>query len=79
MSDVSALPLAPKNPVSFRELLRAVRTLDAGQELLRDAGGPITRIQLGPKWLVPPVVAVMSPTGIRVSANTSRGWKPRWR
>ena len=65
MSDVSALPLAPKNPLSVRQLLKAVRTLDAGQEVLRDAGGTVTRIQVGPKWLVPPVVAVFSPNGIR--------------
>jgi cytochrome P450 len=65
VSDVSALPLAPKNPLSIRQLLRAVRNLDAGQEVLRDAGGTVTRIQFGPKWLAPPVVAVFSPGGIR--------------
>ena len=65
MSDVSALPLAPKNPLSIRLLLRAVRNLDAGQDVLRDAGGTVTRIQFGPKWLAPPVVAVFSPAGIR--------------
>jgi cytochrome P450 len=63
--DVSALPLAPKNPLPFRELLKAVRNLDKGQELIREAGGPITRVQLGPKWVFPPLVAVMSPDGIR--------------
>ena len=65
MTDVSALPLAPKSPLSIRQLFTALRTLDAGQELLRDAGGPVTRIQLGPRWLVPPIVAVFSPSGIR--------------
>ena len=65
VSEVSALPLAPKNPLSIRQLLRAVRNLDAGQEVLRDAGGTVTRIQFGPKWLAPPVVAVFSPSGIR--------------
>lgn len=65
MSDVSTLPLAPKNPLSIRQLLDAVRNLDAGQEVLREAGGPVTRIQVGPKWLFPPVVAVFSPSGIR--------------
>ncbi len=63
--DVSALPLAPKNPLPFRRLLKAVRTLDTGQEQIRNAGGPITRVQLGPKWVFPPLVAVMSPGGIR--------------
>ena len=65
MSDVSTLPPVPKNPLSIRQLLRAVRNLDAGQEVLRAAGGTVTRIQVGPKWLFPPVVAVFSPSGIR--------------
>jgi cytochrome P450 len=65
VSDVSTLPLAPKNPLSIPQLLRALRTLDTGQELLRDAGGKVTRIQVGPKWMAPPVVAVFSASGIR--------------
>jgi cytochrome P450 len=64
-TDVSALPLAPKNPLPLRQLLKAVRNLDKGQEIIRDAGGPITRVQFGPKGLFPPLVAVMSPAGIR--------------
>jgi cytochrome P450 len=64
-TDVSALPLAPKNPLPYRRLLKAVRALDTGQELIRDAGGRITRVQFGPKWVFPPLVAVMSPDGIR--------------
>ncbi|MGV0740854.1 cytochrome P450 [Mycolicibacterium sp. XJ870] len=63
--DVSTLPLAPRNPLSIRQLAHAVRTLDTGQELIRAAGGPVTRVQLGPKWLVPPLVAVFSADGIR--------------
>lgn len=63
--DVSTLPLAPRNPLSIRQLANAVRALDTGQELIRAAGGPVTRVQLGPKWLVPPLVAVFSPEGIR--------------
>jgi cytochrome P450 len=63
--DVSELPLAPKNPLPLRQLVKLVRTLDTGQELIRDAGGPITRIQFGPKWLFPPIVAVMSPNAMR--------------
>ncbi|OBK70812.1 cytochrome P450 [Mycobacterium sp. 1274761.0] len=65
VSDISGLPLAPKNPLSIRQLLKAIRNLDAGQEVVREAGGPVTRIQIGPKWLFPPVVAVFSATGIR--------------
>lgn len=36
-----------------------------GQVRLRQAGGPVTRIVLGPKRIAPPVVLVTSPTGIR--------------
>jgi cytochrome P450 len=63
--DVSVLPLAPRNPLPLRQLLKLVRTLDTGQELIRDAGGPITRIKFVPKWMFPPIVAVTSPDGIR--------------
>jgi cytochrome P450 len=63
--DVSALPLVPRNPLPLRQLVTLVRSLDTGQEVIREAGGPITRIQFGPKWLFPPIVAVMSPNGMR--------------
>jgi cytochrome P450 len=64
-ADVSALPLVPKNPLPIRQLVKLVRRLDTGQEVIRDAGGPITRIQFGPKQLFPPIVAVMSPNAMR--------------
>jgi cytochrome P450 len=57
--------LAPKNPLPYWQLLKAVRALDTGQELLRDAGGPVTRVVLGPRWMVPSIVLVTSPDGIR--------------
>lgn len=63
--DVSALPLVPKNPLPIRQLVKLVRRLDTGQDVIRDAGGPITRIQLGPKKLMPPIVAVFSPDAMR--------------
>jgi len=63
--DVGALPLVPKNPLPISQLIQLVRRLDTGQEVIRDAGGPITRIQFGPKQLMPPIVAVMSPEAIR--------------
>jgi cytochrome P450 len=63
--DVSALPLVPKNPLPMWQLVKLVRRLDTGQEVIRDAGGPITRIQFGPKKLFPPIVAVMSPNAMR--------------
>jgi cytochrome P450 len=63
--DVSELPLAPKNPLRIWQLVKLVRRLDTGQEVIRDAGGPLTRIQFGPRGLFPPIVAVMSPNGMR--------------
>jgi cytochrome P450 len=63
--DVSVLPLAPKNPLSYREKLHALRNPHTGFEKLRDAGGPVSRLELGPRRLVPPLVVVTSPRGGR--------------
>ena len=60
-----------------RELLTAVRTLDSGQETLRDAGGPVTRIQMGPKWMVPPIVAVCSSRRIHSTLSSTTPIVPR--
>lgn len=65
LSDVSSLPLPPKNPLPYRQLVEAVRVFHTGPERLRDAGGPVTRFKLGPRWLTPPMVLVTSPSGIR--------------
>jgi cytochrome P450 len=65
VSDVNTLPLAPKNPLPLKDLLKLVRRLDTGQVTIRDAGGPVTRIQFGPKKLFPPIVAVFSPNAMR--------------
>jgi cytochrome P450 len=62
---VAALPLAPKNPLPYRQRLKAVRNFHTGTDKLRDAGGPVTRVILGPKWLIPPIVFATSPQGIR--------------
>lgn len=62
---VAALPLAPKNPLPYRERLKAIREFHTGTNKLRDAGGPVTRVTLGPKWLIPPIVLATSPQGIR--------------
>lgn len=62
---VSQLPLAPRNPLPFHQSLQAVRVFHTGQERLRDAGGPVTRIVLAPRPVAPPIVLVTSPTGIR--------------
>jgi cytochrome P450 len=65
MRDAAALPLAPKNPLPYRERLKAIREFHTGTNRLRDAGGPVTRVTLGPKWLIPPIVLVTSPQGLR--------------
>ena len=64
-TDIAKLPLAPKNPLPYRHRLRAVRSrIDGFQELL-DAGGPVTRIVLAPKWVFPTAVLIASPQGAR--------------
>ena len=65
ITDVAALPLAPKNPLPYRQRLRALRVFHTGQETLRDAGGPVTRVSFGPKWLFPPAVVATSPKAAR--------------
>lgn len=62
--DVRALPLAPKNPLPYRRQLREVRQMHTGIEILRDAGGPVTRLVFAPSWLTPPMVVVTSPQGV---------------
>jgi cytochrome P450 len=63
--DVAKLPLAPKNPLPYRHQLRALRSLVDGHQELFDAGGPVTRVALGPKWLAPTAVLIASPQGAR--------------
>jgi cytochrome P450 len=63
--DVASLPPAPKNPLPYRQRLKATREITVGQEKLRNAGGPVTKSILGPKWLIPPFVLVSSPQGAR--------------
>lgn len=63
--DVSALPLAPKNPLPYWHQLKAVRSFLDGFQELADAGGPVSRIVLGPKWLFPSAVLITSPQGAR--------------
>lgn len=63
--DVAKLPLAPKNPLPYWVQLKSVRDFGAGLESLRDAGGPVSRIVLGPSWATPPLVVVASPQGAR--------------
>jgi len=64
-ADVAKLPLAPKNPLPYRHQVRAMRSLIDGFQELFDAGGPVTRMVLGPKWLFPTAVLIASPQGAR--------------
>ncbi|MGV0836369.1 cytochrome P450 [Mycolicibacterium thermoresistibile] len=77
LADVAELPLAPHNPLSYRQMVNAVRVFHTGQELLRDAGGPVTRMVLGPKWAIPPIVLVTSPSGIRDVLNRKDAFSER--
>jgi cytochrome P450 len=75
---VSALPLSPKNPLPYRQRLTAARRFDTGPEKLRDAGGPVTRNVLAPRWIMPQLVFVSSPQGAhdvlgRTDAFAERG------
>ncbi|HEY2501380.1 MAG TPA: cytochrome P450 [Mycobacterium sp.] len=62
-TEVRALRLAPKNPLPYRQKLKAVRSYIDGIQALLDAGGPITRLVLAPKWLLPNVVLIATPQG----------------
>ena len=62
---VDALTLAPKNPLPYWQRLKAVRSFVDGFQTLVQAGGPVTRIVLGPKWLFPNMVLIASPQGAR--------------
>jgi cytochrome P450 len=63
--DLATLPSPPQNPLPRKQRLEAVRTFHTGIDTLRDAGGPVTRFRLGPRWLMPPIVLVTSPEAIR--------------
>lgn len=57
------LPLVPLNPMSYREQVKTLRSFNTGFEVFRDTGGPVTRLRLGPRWLMPEVVVATSPQG----------------
>ncbi|OMC38234.1 cytochrome P450 [Mycobacterium sp. GA-1841] len=59
----TALPLAPRNPLPYRQQLKSLRDFAVGQLRLHEAGGPVTRAVLGPRWLIPPLLLVATPQG----------------
>ena len=64
-SAIAALPLAPPNPLPYRQRLAEARDATAGVQRLCAAGGPVTRVTLGPRRLTPTLVYVSSPQGAR--------------
>ena len=76
-TDVGRLPLVPRNPLPLRQRAAAARQYHVGQELLRTAGGPVTRLVLGPRWFSPPIVFVMSPAGARDVLARNNEWCDR--
>ncbi len=64
-TEVSALRLAPKNPLPRRQQRKALRSFIEGFDQLLEAGGPVTRVVLAPKWVLPNVVVIASPQGAR--------------
>lgn len=77
VAEVRRLPLVPSNPLPFQQRMTAARQNHYGQELLREAGGPVTRLPLGPDWLSPPIVFVMSPAGARDVLARNNEWCDR--
>jgi cytochrome P450 len=76
--NVGQLPLVPLNPLPKREQLKWARQNHYGQVHLREAGGSVTRIALGPRWLKSPsIVFVMSPTGARDVLARNNEWCDR--
>jgi len=63
--DIAALPPVPDSPLPYRRRLNAIRAYSTGAEVLRDAGGSVTRCWLAPRWVMPPVAVVTSPQGAR--------------
>jgi cytochrome P450 len=68
---VETLPLPPRNPLPFRQTVKALHNFQTGPEVLREAGGPVVRIKLAPPWVVPEIVITTSPQGAHDVLGTS--------
>ena len=73
MISLEKYPLPPKVPLSLPQRLNAIRHYHRGMETIRDAGGPVTRVDLGPRWMVPRIVVTTSPSGARDVLTHSDG------
>src|SRR3712207_7075576 len=56
-------PYAPLFRSGLRERLDALRNFHTGASLLRDHGGPVVRVPIGPRHVAPQFVIVTSPAG----------------
>jgi cytochrome P450 len=63
--EAQAYPIAPDVPMNLISRLRALRVYNTGPGLVRDAGGPVTMLKLGPRRLIPPFAVITSPQGAR--------------
>ena len=75
--EIEDFPLVPPNPLPFGERMTAARQNHWGQLTLRNAGGPVTRLPLGPQRLSPSIVFVMSPSGARDVLSRNNEWCDR--
>jgi cytochrome P450 len=64
-ADLAALPVAPNNPLPYWRRVRAMREIHVGCEKLRDAGGPVSLVKLGPARVMAQIVVTTSPQGAR--------------
>jgi cytochrome P450 len=64
-ADPQAHPLPPKAALPLLARVKALREFHTGGEILRDAGGPVTMLTIGPGHIVPTFVMVTSPQGAR--------------
>ena len=64
-AEVGELPPPPTNPLPLRRQIRAIKAFHTGQEMLRYAGGHVTRLKNGPVWLTPEAVLATSPRADR--------------
>lgn len=67
MADVTlqSCPLPPVSPLRWRARVKALQQFNTGAEMLREAGGPVTLVRLGPRRITPTFVMVTSPQGAR--------------
>jgi cytochrome P450 len=64
MTSVAESPgLPPVAPMPLPQRLRALREFHTGPATVRDLAGPVVRLPIGPRHVVPPFVVVTSPQG----------------